>query len=93
MLNFRIPVYIEPDGDSFYAYSPVLKGLHVDGETEKEACDNVTQAVRAYINSLIAHGDPIPTGVEVKQDWRRLLTRFFPAKRTISKNIVIQIAA
>lgn len=57
---FTIPIIIEPDDGEFHAYSPLLKGLHVGGETEEEALKNAKDAAVAYLISLIKHGDPLP---------------------------------
>lgn len=59
-INLSVPISIEKDNDEFHAYCPVLKGLHTRGETEEETMDNAKDAVIAYLNSLIRHGDPIP---------------------------------
>ncbi len=36
MLKVSVTVEVDRDGDSFYAHCPGLKGLHVDGATEKK---------------------------------------------------------
>lgn len=59
-ITFEIPICIESDGDGYYAYCPVLKGVHVGGETKEEALENVKTASILYIKSLIDHNDPIP---------------------------------
>lgn len=61
-IEFSLQIVVEPDGDGFHAYSPVLKGLHACGETEREALENAKDAATAYLCSLIKHGDPIPVG-------------------------------
>jgi len=61
-LRLSITVVVEPDGDSYHAYVPALKGLHVDGDTEREALENAQAAIRVYLNSLVMHGDPLPIG-------------------------------
>ena len=61
--SFMIRIVIEPDGDSFHAYCPALKGLHTCGDTEEEAANNAKDAAMAYFQSLIEHGDPIPVGI------------------------------
>ena len=57
MLKIKITVEVEKDGDSFYAYCPGLKGLHVDGATEDEAINNAVEAACYYISSMIRHND------------------------------------
>jgi len=52
-LRLQITVVIEPDGDSFHAYCPAFKGLHVDGANEKEALRNAAeQKVRIHSNKI-----------------------------------------
>jgi len=65
---FTVTLIVEPDEDRFHAYCPALKGLHVEGATEDEACKNAADAAIAYLKSLIKHGDPIPLGIEVKEE-------------------------
>jgi len=61
-LRLQITLIIEPDGDSFHAYCPAFKGLHVDGADEKEAIRNAANAIGVYVNSLVSHGEPLPVG-------------------------------
>lgn len=62
-LKIKIRLIVEPDDEAFHAYCPELPGLHVDGATEQEAVRNARDAVVAYLNSLVKHGDAIPVGV------------------------------
>lgn len=62
-INVRVRFLVEPDDGRFHAYCPELKGLHVDGSTVDEAVSNAKDAAKAYLNSLLRHGDPIPVGV------------------------------
>ena len=55
-----LDIVVEPDGDAFHAYCPMLSGLHVAGDTEKEALRNAGDALSAYMESMIKHGDPLP---------------------------------
>ena len=57
-----VVVMIEKDGDGFHAYAPALKGLHVDGATKAEAVKNAEEAVGAYLESLVKHGEALPEG-------------------------------
>jgi predicted RNase H-like HicB family nuclease len=65
-IRLEISVIVAADEGSFHAYAPALKGLHVDGETEKEALDNAIEAIKVYLNSLEMHGDPLPVGPDLK---------------------------
>jgi predicted RNase H-like HicB family nuclease len=64
-LQLKVTVIIQPDGNAYHAYSPGLKGLHVDGSTVEEALDNAKDAVLAYLDSLATHGDPLPLGPDL----------------------------
>lgn len=81
-LSFTIIVVIESDDGRFHAFCPSLKGLHVEGTTEEEACQNAIDAAIAYLKSLIKHGDPIPLGVMVKEEEEQNLPQMStPSKR------------
>ncbi|HXU09166.1 MAG TPA: type II toxin-antitoxin system HicB family antitoxin [Blastocatellia bacterium] len=54
-------VLIEQDEDGVYvAEVPSLPGCISQGQSRTEALENITEAVAAYIESLEAHGEPIP---------------------------------
>jgi antitoxin HicB len=54
-------VLIEQDEDGMYvAEVPSLPGCISQGQTREEAVENVREAIAAYLESLEAHGDPIP---------------------------------
>lgn len=49
-----------PEG-GYVAMVPALPGCHTQGETLEEAERNIKEAVALYLESLAAHGEPIPT--------------------------------
>jgi predicted RNase H-like HicB family nuclease len=54
-------VLIEQDEDGIYvAEVPSLPGCISQGQTREEVVENVREAFAAYLESLEAHGDPIP---------------------------------
>ena len=58
-------VLIEPDEDGiFVANVPSLPGCISQGSTRTEALSNVKEAIRAYLESLEKHGEPIPPAIE-----------------------------
>ena len=62
MPSHRYTVMLEREDDGgFHAFVPALRGCHTQGDTEKEALENVEEAISAYLESLKAHGQPIPT--------------------------------
>ncbi|MCZ6633266.1 MAG: type II toxin-antitoxin system HicB family antitoxin [bacterium] len=58
-MKFRVLVDQDEDG-IFVAEVPTLPGCISQGQTRKEALANVQEAIELYIESLEAHGDPIP---------------------------------
>lgn len=54
-------VLIEQDEDGVYvAEVPSLPGCITQGNTRTEALENVKEAIELYLESLEAHGDPVP---------------------------------
>ncbi|MGI8996707.1 MAG: type II toxin-antitoxin system HicB family antitoxin [Pyrinomonadaceae bacterium] len=54
-------VLIEPDEDGVYvAEVPALPGCISQGQTRQEAVENIKEAIAAYLESLAAHGEPVP---------------------------------
>ena len=62
-LNFVVDIIIEPDEKGFYAHSPALPGLMVDGETKEEAFKNARDGLTALLHSMVRDGDPIPLSI------------------------------
>jgi predicted RNase H-like HicB family nuclease len=57
-------VLLEPDEDGvFVAEVPVLPGCISQGKTRAEALENIKEAISAYLESLRAHGDPVPPAI------------------------------
>ena len=57
----RYRVLIEQDEDGAYvAEVPALPGCISEGRTRSEAIENVREAIAAYVESLKAHGEPVP---------------------------------
>jgi predicted RNase H-like HicB family nuclease len=48
-----------PEG-GYVAFVPALPGCHTQGETLEETEANITEAIQLYLESLAAHGEPIP---------------------------------
>ena len=44
----------------YHVFCPVLKGCHSEGKTETEAMENIQEAIELYVESLCAHGEPVP---------------------------------
>ncbi len=62
-LIFRVPIIVEFDSINYHSYSPALKGLHMDGETEKEALENARKTAKDFLEIMIHDGIPIPLSI------------------------------
>ncbi|MDG4574580.1 MAG: type II toxin-antitoxin system HicB family antitoxin [Defluviicoccus sp.] len=57
-------VLIEQDEDGvFVAQVPALPGCISQGVTRESALANVCEAIAGYVESLRAHGEPIPPAI------------------------------
>ncbi len=57
----RYTVILEREDDGgYHAFAPALVGCHSQGDTLDEAVENVKEAMEVYLESLAAHGEPIP---------------------------------
>jgi predicted RNase H-like HicB family nuclease len=60
----RYRVVIEQDEDGVYvAEVPTLPGCISQGNTRSEALDNIKEAIAGYLESLQAHGEPVPPSI------------------------------
>ncbi len=50
----------EPEDEGYSAYSPSLPGCFSNGRTVEEAKGNIRDAIQQHLQSLLAHGQPIP---------------------------------
>lgn len=58
---FSYSVFYERAAEGGYVASvPTLPGCHTQGETLEEAERNVKEAIALYLESLAAHGEPLP---------------------------------
>lgn len=58
-LTYRVLLTPEPEG-GYTASVPTLPGCITYGETVDEAMSMAKEAVELYIESLVAHNEPIP---------------------------------
>jgi antitoxin HicB len=59
---YTYTIVIEADEESggFVVDVPALPGCHTEGDTHKEAIAMAQDAIAGYIESLLAHNEPIP---------------------------------
>jgi len=57
---------IEERDGGYLAYFPALPGCHTWGKTYEDAVRYAEEALTAYLDTLIAHGDHIPTETDAE---------------------------
>ncbi len=57
--TYRVLLSREPEG-GYTVMVPTLPGCVTYGESMDEAISNVREAIELYIESLVAHGEPVP---------------------------------
>ncbi len=62
-MKYRVLIQQGEDG-MFVAEVPALPGCISQGATRAEALTNAHEAVEAYLESLRAHGDPVPPPID-----------------------------
>ena len=61
MSTHRYTVILEREADGgYHASCPTLPGCHSQGDTLDEAVENIREAIGLYVESLEAHGEPVP---------------------------------
>ena len=59
--EFKFSVVIEPaEEGGYFAECPALPGCASQGETYADTIANIQDAIKGYVASLVAHGDPVP---------------------------------
>lgn len=60
-------VILEPAEEGGYTvYCPSLPGCVSEGETRGQALENIKEAIALYIESLVAHNEPVPPDIDVE---------------------------
>lgn len=62
-MKYRVLIQQDEDG-TFVAEVPSLPGCISQGPTRAETVRNIQEAIEAYLESLKAHGDPIPPSID-----------------------------
>lgn len=57
--NYTI-IFEREDNGGYHVSCPTLKGCHSQGETYHEALINIQDAIRLFLESLIAHKEALP---------------------------------
>ena len=48
----KVNIVIEKDKDGYFAFCPVLKDCHSQGDTLEEVLENIKEAVELYLETL-----------------------------------------
>jgi antitoxin HicB len=67
--EYSYTVFFEPAQEGGYIVTvPALPGLVTEGDTMEEAREMARDAIRAYLESLMKDGEPIPQEEETVQE-------------------------
>jgi predicted RNase H-like HicB family nuclease len=58
--TFEIVIEKEAEDEGYSAYSPSLPGCFSNGRAVEDAKLNIRDAIHEHLQSLLAHGQPIP---------------------------------
>ena len=68
MASREYEVLLTPEQGGGYSVTvPALPGCTSQGETCEEALAMIREAIELYLESLDAHGDPIPGPIEIER--------------------------
>lgn len=68
MASREYEVVLTPEEDGRYSVTvPALPGCVSQGETREEALAMIREAIEIYLESLEAHGDPVPGPIEIER--------------------------
>lgn len=68
MASREFEVVLTPEEEGGYSVSvPALPGCVSQGQTREEALAMIREAIEGYLESLEAHGDPVPAQVEIER--------------------------
>ncbi|MBI4063841.1 MAG: type II toxin-antitoxin system HicB family antitoxin [Elusimicrobia bacterium] len=63
--KYHVVLESEPEMGGFSVYVPALPGCASQGETEKDALENIREAISVHLEGLKKDGIPIPEDREV----------------------------
>jgi antitoxin HicB len=65
MLRYHVRFRWEPEDQVYAAWVPSLPGCVTFGKTIEEALEMVRDAIEIYVETLISHGEEVPTDESV----------------------------
>ncbi len=64
----KFVITLEEDEDGYIVAScPALPGCHSQGRSGTEAIANITEAIQAYVESMLEHGEAVPEYSELRE--------------------------
>jgi len=61
--QYTFRVIFESDEGGYHGYVPSLSGCHTWGKTLDEAKENMREAIKSYVGSLVKDGEKIPRDI------------------------------
>lgn len=63
-MKFAVTLSEDEDG-AIVASCPALPGCHSQGVDREDALSNIEEAIAAYVESMMKHGEPLPSRSEI----------------------------
>ena len=58
-ISIKVQIVIEPDGDSFFGWSPDPEGVMAEGETEEETTKILRMAILIHVENMVTAYAPV----------------------------------
>jgi len=65
VLKYHVMLRWEPEDEVYTVWVPSLPGCVTFGKTIDEALDMARDAIEGYVQTLIAHGEEVPTDEDI----------------------------
>ena len=63
----KFVVTLSDEDGVIVASCPALPGCHSQGGDREEALSNIEEAIAAYVESMMKHGEPLPSYSELRE--------------------------
>lgn len=61
----KFAVTLSDEDGAIVASCPALPGCHSQGGDREDALSNIEEAIAAYVESMMKHGEPLPSRSEI----------------------------
>jgi predicted RNase H-like HicB family nuclease len=93
-MRYQYTIVLERNEEGGYTVTvPALKGCITEGDTLTEAIANAQEAIACYLESLLQHGEPVPSDVSSIKVATARLSEVFIAKVAVEVELPVEVTA